>query len=250
MILKPISDIHTESHSDFGVRFLEKLIIAPDETLLMLGDITPFCRTDEYERFISDVSKRAKNVLMIPGNHEYYKSAFKPKYKAEEAHFFMKEIASKYSNVKFLSNEIVELDGQRFIGGTMWYSQQKDFYGRNKHVDDLDIIDLDPWVYYQHNDFIDLIQRELRVGDIVMTHHAPSVKSSEERYKHSALQSCFVHPLDALIESRKPKHWFHGHLHVSSGYLLGETYVVCNPYGYEHCNAVNQRFDNNLKFEI
>ena len=249
MILKPISDVHVESQSDKGVRFLDKLVISPDETLLLLGDIVPFCMVELYERFIKNVSQRAKNVLMVPGNHEYYKSAFFPQYDAEEAHHFMKEIASKYSNVKLFDNEIIELDGQRFIGGTMWYSQYKDFYGKNRHVDDMDINRLDPWVYEQHGKFIELVNRELRPGDIVMTHHAPSMKSAEERYKHGISASCWIHPLDALIEDRKPKYWFHGHVHVSSGYLLGETYVVCNPYGYEVFDKVNQRFDFDLKFE-
>lgn len=249
MIVKPISDVHTEDHSDRGVRFFEKLDITLDDTLLMLGDITPFCRTEEYERYIADVSRRVKRVLMVTGNHEYYKSYKYPKYSAEEANFFMKEIVSKYPNVKLLDNEIVEIDGQRFIGGTMWYNERRRFDGKRVHVDDIDIVGLEPWVFFQHAGFIDLIKRELRPGDIVLTHHAPSSRSSEEKYKHSAMQSCFVHPLDDLIMERKPKFWFHGHLHCSSGYYLGETYVVCNPYGYESF-AVNMRFDRGLKFEI
>jgi len=50
-----------------------------------------------------------------------------------------------------------------------------------------------------------------------------------------------VHPLDELVEERRPAVWVHGHTHLGGDYEIGETRVVCNPFGYE-TYQVNKEF--------
>ena len=242
MIVKSMSDLHVEHQYGHGPRFLRKLDLSGVDCLLLPGDISPICRTDEFEAFFKDVTSRVKNVLYVPGNHEYWRQIRRTERSAEQSLGLMKEVCSKFTNLHLFDNDIVTLDGKRFIGGTMWYDRQNDCYGKAKHVDDDMVSGLDPWVFQQNAKFIDLLDKELAAGDIVLSHHAPSHRSAEEKYQHSIMAHCWVHDVTARIIERKPSFWFHGHVHVTSGYQLGDTYVVCNPFGYEDMNNLNERF--------
>ena len=47
--------------------------------------------------------------------------------------------------------------------------------------------------------------------------------------------------VDEVIESAQPALWVHGHTHSSADYQVGDTRVVCNPYGY-YRHEVNTEF--------
>lgn len=87
-------------------------------------------------------------------------------------------------------------------------------------------------VYKKNTESIEFLKRELLSGDIVLTHHLPSYRSVPQRYKTSPLNGFFVCDLEGLILERKPSLWVHGHTHDSLDYHLGNTRIVCNPYGY------------------
>ena len=68
---------------------------------------------------------------------------------------------------------------------------------------------------------------------VVVTHHAPSALSNPPQFAGSPISGAFYSNLDELIEDTKPTLWIHGHVHDSCDYVIGETRVVCNPFGYE-----------------
>ena len=76
------------------------------------------------------------------------------------------------------------------------------------------------------------LRENVRPGDVVVTHHLPSWRSVHQRFAGGQLNRFFVHPLDDLVEERKPAVWVHGYTHLSCDYRLGETRVICNPHGY------------------
>ena len=67
---------------------------------------------------------------------------------------------------------------------------------------------------------------------VVVTHHAPSVRSVPARYAADPLSAAYASNLDDLILSASPLLWVHGHIHDSFDYVIGDTRVVCNPRGY------------------
>jgi predicted phosphodiesterase len=73
-------------------------------------------------------------------------------------------------------------------------------------------------------------------ADIIVSHHAPSWKSIAPQYHGDALNFAYVNEFDHIIQNLpyKPKFWFHGHVHNSFDYMIGDTRVVCHPRGYPH----------------
>lgn len=77
---------------------------------------------------------------------------------------------------------------------------------------------------------------------VIVTHHAPSLKSISEEYKNDLLSAAFASNLEYLFE-RYPniKLWCHGHVHNSVDYKLGNARVIANPLGYGN---ENKNFDS------
>lgn len=67
---------------------------------------------------------------------------------------------------------------------------------------------------------------------VVITHHAPSLRSVNPRFKGSLLNACFASETDDLVQGDKAVLWIHGHMHDCLDYTLNGTRVVCNPRGY------------------
>jgi Icc-related predicted phosphoesterase len=84
---------------------------------------------------------------------------------------------------------------------------------------------------------------------IVVTHHAPSMKSIHPQFAADLLTAAYVSDLEELIRRTSPHLWVHGHVHTSSDYSIGSTRVVCNPRGY-HPFELNPQFDPELVVEL
>ena len=78
---------------------------------------------------------------------------------------------------------------------------------------------------------------------VVVTHFAPSLRSSDPRYGLVPGTAGFCNALDALLAHAQL--WLHGHLHCQSDYEHAGCRVVANPRGYdkkqEHLGFVAQR---------
>lgn len=86
---------------------------------------------------------------------------------------------------------------------------------------------------------------------VVVTHHAPSLRSVPARFAGSALNVNFVSDAEHLVGHERACLWVHGHLHDSSNYEINGTRVLCNPRGYAKGGLnENQSFDPLLTVEI
>jgi len=206
----------------------------------------------------------AENIKNIPviyvlGNHEFYGKAY-PKLVHQ-----LKEDANG-SNVHILEKDTVNIDGINFIGCTLW----TDFellgdprlagYECQQVMTDFKKIRVSPKfsklrsldVASIHRQSISWLTNELENLDnrysVVVTHHAPSIKSVPEHYKENIISSAYASNLDGVIEKYNPIYWIHGHLHNSSNYNIGDTKVICNPRGYS--DERNPSFDKNLIIEV
>ena len=98
-----------------------------------------------------------------------------------------------------------------------------------------------------HDKAVDYIK--IAVGDrskkfVVVTHHAPTVLSIAEWFKHDTLMNgAFASDLSEFImDCPQIKLWTHGHMHNVSDYMMGDTRVVCNPRGYIKYEPIADRF--------
>lgn len=68
---------------------------------------------------------------------------------------------------------------------------------------------------------------------VVVTHHAPSIKSIPEIYLTDKSTPAFASNLEPFILDRPNiKLWCHGHIHTTCDYQIGNCRVICNPRGY------------------
>ena len=234
-----MSDLHFEFHGDGGRAFAEALSPAPDEVLLCAGDV---CSSLQIVGALSLLARRFRHVVYVPGNHEFYHST---RAKTLEAVYMV--AANFPGTFHVLDKGVAEIDGVRIVGCPLWFA--RDDHADRSAMNDFRLIrDFDAWVYEENRQCVEFLRREVRAGDVVLTHYLPSRHSVAPRWRGSPLNAFFVCDLTALIVDRQPALWVHGHTHDSIDYRLGETRVLCNPFGYAH-HEENTAFDPVLRVQ-
>ncbi len=231
MRLQLISDLHTEFYG--GPKYiLESVEIVPDlDFLVVAGDSVVF--SSQPDQSVKPVFKffaeHARHVVVVEGNHEYYAAISSGRVQQR-----MGEMVARYKNVHWLRNSEIKLDGVHFFGGCMWFpdSDGHNQLHENEIADFSQIKDLGHWVCSTNKEFTDRARELIQRNTIVVTHHLPHARSTPEASRGDRLNRFFVSDQSKLIEEKQPRLWLHGHTHVACDYMLGETRVVCNPYGY------------------
>jgi len=232
MKIQIISDLHQEfGTSDLTFDNADLVILAGDTNLGVKG-------IEWVNKYIVH-----KPVIYILGNHEYYKGAYpKTLHKIIEA--------SKNSNIHVLENNRINIDGIWFHGATLW----TDFslfgnpveYGNicQAKMNDYRQIRRDPSysklrsvdTYKIHQFSKSWLQESLEEckndKNVVITHHAPSIKSMPEIYKNDPVSSAYASDLEDIIKKYSPLYWIHGHIHTPARYKIDKTEIICNPHGY------------------
>lgn len=243
MRLHVVSDLHLDHQHDDGRAFLDELFPADrlmEDVLVVAGDWASSHNPDITRDLFDHVSGLYKHVLVVPGNHEYWRTFEKPDPTPESINDDLLELAKPYGNIHlYLEPEVEVIEGVCFLAGTMWYPQppklptvQQDF------VDFRAVNTRREWFFEQH----ELFKRELQVHyarqkwrkTIVVTHHMPSMRSSDPQFANSTSNHYFVTDMEQEIRRYKPFAWLHGHGHTPADYDIGSTRVVCNPRGYPY----------------
>jgi Icc-related predicted phosphoesterase len=235
-----MSDIHQEFSK---VPLIRKENIV-GEVLLLAGDITNGPARIEY------LKELELPIYAIMGNHEYYRTSFN----TALGHYRDYYEYAKITNLELLENDTIFHNNMRIIGTTLWTNFQAptvvglvddeiirwEDQTRNCEIGMADFSVIRDFSVYraleEHKKALQYIKEMLsRKHDgptIVMTHHAPSFKSSHPKYDSSYIKAGFCSDLDYVIEEFQPDLWIHGHTHESFDYNIGKTRIICNPYGY------------------
>jgi predicted MPP superfamily phosphohydrolase len=157
MNLQIMSDLHLEMHADHGAGFLKELDPTGVDVLVLAGDITSARHFESLANTFRPLAEKYRHIVYVPGNHEYYKSS--PSQVAHNLARLKKEIPM----LAIPDNGSVVIDGQRFVGGTMWFRRAptSDLY---KHfMSDFSLIrDFEPWVYDQNVAFEKVLAHEVQ----------------------------------------------------------------------------------------
>lgn len=232
MKVQILSDLHLEFGStSLSFENADLIILAGDTHLGIKG--IEWCK-----KYIPN-----KKVIYLLGNHEYYKGSYpKTLFKIREA--------ALNSHITVLENDFVDIEGIRFHGSTLW----TDFsifgdpmkYGAicQSQMNDYKYIKRDPSyskmrtvdIYRIHNKSFAWLEQSLKdsVGlkNIVITHHAPSIKSVPKEFISNPVTAAYASNLEDFILEHQPMYWIHGHIHTPCQYKIGNTEVICNPHGY------------------
>lgn len=249
------------------IDFVHELPEQDDTILLLPGDLGEVCRSS-YREHVQILSDKYREVLLVPGNHEYYKGNI------HRTHDRLKELDDSIENFHFLQDNYRTFDDVMIIGSTLW----TDFDGSNPLTRYLAAIEMNDYKHIRHGPVGVPWQRKLKPEDVelihyksknyiknsvdtargtcdnlkvlVMTHHSPSFQSVPEMYIGDKLNGCFCSFMDYYIGELNPLVWVHGHIHQSSDYMIGDTRVICNPRGYGQRASENRNFNSALTFEV
>lgn len=271
MKINLISDIHLNC---------EDLVLPGGDLLIVAGDAFEIGHirlaentgrnvflVDRYKRFINEEFAKYWKVIYICGNHEHYHGYY------DTNHEKLQSLLP--NNVHYLENQSVEIDGVHFWGATMW----TDMHGRNPLTMETVQNGMNDFrlIKYEHNhrrhgywtnkfSVHDAIQenaysvQQLKnfLADhkddkvVVVSHHAPSALSVNEKYKQDFhLNGGYHNHLEDLImDNPQIKVWVHGHMHDPVDYMIGSTRVLANPRGYAGYEKQAEVFDPGFTFEV
>lgn len=256
--LRICSDLHLEQ---FSARSVEKNELAclpfddrdAESILVMAGDIS--ARPHQLVEFVKKVETRFKRVVYVPGNHEYYNhemTALEP---------LLKEELSKHtSRTSYAIGEVLceQIDGIRFIFGTMWANggkSREELAKVGRGLWDFGCIMLNGTLFSVHdmiainrkmcNDIESfLLNDNSGMKNVVVSHHLPSYGLCHPRFGNS-INGGFATDFDELLASEHaPDIWIHGHTHDTFDKKYLNARIVCNPRGY----AKEFEFEGGEKF--
>ncbi|MET4695301.1 metallophosphoesterase [Endozoicomonas lisbonensis] len=227
---------------------------------LEFSDFTPDCSGADVVVFAGDLAtgvKGAKWLLQLPtrtpvlyvaGNHEFYGNT------CGKLQQKIRELLSG-SHVHFLDNDKVVIDGVSFFGCTLWTDfklfgnpslaaytckTRLNDYNKIRTLPNYSRLTPEDTLAF-HRQSISWLEQQLLHSttskNVVVTHHAPSIKSIPEQYECDTLSTGFASDLEGFISQHQPDIWLHGHVHTSNDYTIEGCRVVCNPRGYNDENA-------------
>jgi Icc-related predicted phosphoesterase len=183
-------------------------------------------------------------VIYICGNHEFYGEKL-----PHLTECLRKEC--KETNVHFLENDFVTIGGVHFFGCTLWADmalhgdwlvgaaeagQVMNDYKRIRNSTRF-YAHLSPKDTRQiHLKSVEAMRQFFEEHDarntVVVTHHAPSIRSLPERRRSELISCAYASHLDGFIEEHQPQLWIHGHIHHNNDYRIGQTRILANPRAY------------------
>ena len=240
MKVRVVSDVHMDMlNGPTREKRLRKICDRESsaEVLIVAGDLCEAREETLYRRLIKEFTSSFKYVLMVPGNHEYYGSSI------EATNSFLAQLEIDYPTFINLNNydESIEINGIPFIGATLWFDGESPDAILNKgYLND----------YIQIKDFSAKIPQLGKTGknklvagiiegtSVVVTHHAPLLECASRSVYRDQVQTraFYVNDCQKIIAQKKPRAWFHGHMHVPNVFVPAfstNTLVLSNPLGYQ-----------------
>lgn len=247
MKITATSDLHLEFYtrnSEFMNIFKNR---EKSDVLVLAGDVAEYSSMQFCLKFFDYIHEEYENVVLIKGNHEIYRSNF------NNIDDDLSEFYSQWSNFKYLEEETVDIDGVTFIGTTLWTDQDKGnpilLQLSKGWLNDYNMIKKSTRIltpedtYNAHKYSRDFIFKEEKKHEntvVVVTHHAPSIQSVNDLYAEDNLNGMinfnYYSSLEEPILDSNIALWIHGHLHNTSDYMIGDTRVFANCFGYPQEN--------------
>lgn len=237
MKIQYASDLHLEFAENSRYIKHNPLYVV-GEILVLAGDIG-YIGDDNCAKhsFWDWASENYKEVIVIPGNHEFYKMFDLDKL----YNGWMLEIRE---NVKCYYNAVVHLrEDIELVATTLWAhisfmdafrteSAISDFHRIRSGGKLLDFNRFNEEHYRCFNFLKDAIAKSKAKHVIVATHHVPSFELIAPEYKGSSLNGAFTVELSDYIAASGIKYWIYGHSHCNIDKVIGNTKCISNQLGY------------------
>ncbi|HMU80776.1 MAG TPA: HAD hydrolase-like protein, partial [Microthrixaceae bacterium] len=156
-------------------------------------------------------------IVYVHGNHEYYGTT------REAAVEVTRGACARHANLHWLEQQMVELRGTRFVGATLWFPYDERVHPLRGMLNDFHKIEgFEAWNYEANASAARFLEREVRPGDVVVTHHLPVRASVAEQYKDDPFNAFFLSDVEPILHAKRPRLWIHGHTHASVDVVVGD----------------------------
>jgi hypothetical protein len=253
MKIQYASDLHLEFQAN--TRYLQNNPIIPVGDIFVLAGDTGYLNDDSYSLhpFWDWASENFRETLVIPGNHEFYKSedlgTLKPGC-----------IASIRPNVKCYYNSVISIEDVDFIMTPLWAKiSPENAFITERNVSDFYRIayngrPLNAYLFNQeHKKAVQFIRKSIlssKSKQVVVTHHVPTALCMAEEFKNSRINGAFVAELHDFIFDNNINCWIYGHSHRNMPEIdINGTKLLCNQLGYVEHNEY-MSFNPKACFEI
>lgn len=246
-----LSDLHLE-FGDFPVPKVDA------DVVVIAGDLHVGTRGLEW----AAANLPPVPIIYVVGNHEYYRHSTPKLLRKLRATALQTD-----PRIGVLERESVSIDGVTFLGATLWSDfellgeRSTGMSESARTMADFQLIRVDPEyrrlrpqdvadVHVETRQWLaDELNRREGSEVVVVTHHAPSLRSVAPEYRTDPVSSAFASDLEDLVTSSGASLWIHGHTHFVVDYRLGKTRVISNPRGYVP-NDIADGFQPDLVVEM
>lgn len=251
MKLQIFSDIHVEFSPNHRFRIPDH----DSDLVVLCGDIGPGLSGLAWAE--REMNRLGTQVLYVPGNHEFYGREY-------FSHLDRMRRRAEKIGIIFLSDDVYERDGYRFIGSTLWTSfldnngatDEEAIWHANHRMPDFSEIKFGRNPFTPRDaqelylDSIGFIESQFLGGEkdktVVITHHGPSHECVNPKFPFRPLSRCFTSDAENLLG--RSALWAYGHTHASLDFRLGGTRLISNQRGYPAESGCG--FDPDLLVEV
>jgi predicted phosphodiesterase len=229
-----------------------------EDVVVLAGDIHNHGR---HEELIETINPETQ-IIMVAGNHEAYGSSF------DTVHEHLQNLEYKYKNFNYLNNESLLIGDVDFFGGVMYTNLDGDNIDAlcRRFIPDFSVIhkesNLDEildnenyekfnskWSPDDHRKAHQEFCKEFGYWKlssnaskkVVISHFVPTYKALSPQFEKSALNPYFIQDMEHTMTGIDL--WMFGHTHTSFDFMIDETRLVSNPYGYGDENKNGFIFD-------
>lgn len=236
MIIQFASDLHLEFADNW--RYLREHPLEKTGDILVLAGDIGYLGDDNYSShpFWDIVDDQYEQVLVVPGNHEFYKYY-------DISTLTDGELLQIRPNVRVYNNAVVTIGDVDVILSTLWaHIPLQDAFATEQGVTDFRrIMYKDETLTFEqfneeHVRCMEFLRRACATAfaakRVIVTHHVPSFQLSSPDFKGSRINGAFVADEDDFIENCGADYWIYGHSHRNIDALIGTTQCVSNQLGY------------------
>ena len=240
MRIQYASDLHLEFADNW--RFLRQHPLEVSGDILILAGDIGYLGDQNYENhpLWNWASANYQQVLVVLGNHEFYKYYDLSSMKDGQ-------VGEIRENIHYYYNCMVRIDDVGFVLSTLW----SDVNPHDAPYVEQCVIDFRRIMYgsnvLTHREFNQEHQRCLAFIQgavakstakhiVVATHHVPSYKLSASEFAGSPLNGAFTVELEDYIKESRIDYWIYGHSHRNIDKTIGGTRCVSNQLGYVFAN--------------
>ena len=236
MRIQYMSDLHLEFKEnsrlvrDYDIPVTGEILVLAGDTMYLKN------RTAAQMHFWKWASANYREVLLVPGNHEYYGDGDVMDRGLQWNWMFRK-------NVGYYQNQVKRIGDTDLILSTLWsHVPPEDEYLVQRGLNDFyqtryDGHRLTVEKYNEMHRFcLDFIKKSVAESTadkiVVVTHHLPTRLVVAPEHKGSRINSAFSTELGEFIADSRINTWIYGHSHTNIDTVIGNTKIVSNQIGY------------------